>query len=168
MPFDWWDSQRVMVAFGYNRLIELGETDEVVLALVRSHHEHLDGTGYPDGLAGEAIPRPARIFAVIDAFDAMTSLRSYRSEVGHEAAKAALDELQSKAGTWYCPEAVEQFRRLYEAGKLDWILTYYNDAESMDSLMEIVLVPPPGILDPSEAGVTIVPQDEAKHAEESG
>ncbi len=137
---------------GYDRLKRLGETDEVVLSLVRSHHERLDGTGYPDGLVGDEVPTSARYFAVIDSFDAMTSLRSYRSEVGHDAAMQALDEIESKAGKWYCPVAVKMFRDLYESGKLDWILAYYNDEESMGSLMDIVQVP--GV-------VTTVRQDEA-------
>ena len=51
---------------------------------VRSHHEHFDGTGYPDGLAGEAIPIEARIMAVADAFDAMTSNRPYRRALPEE------------------------------------------------------------------------------------
>ena len=59
---------------GHERLIQMGERDPLVLALVRWHHERLDGSGYPDGLRGEAIPPVARLFAVIDTFDALTSL----------------------------------------------------------------------------------------------
>ena len=50
----------------------------------RSHHEHYDGTGYPDGLAGDAIPWIARIICVADAYDAMTSNRSYRNFLPQE------------------------------------------------------------------------------------
>ncbi|MBN2841151.1 MAG: HD-GYP domain-containing protein, partial [Coriobacteriia bacterium] len=49
-----------------------------IVPIVRHHHEHLDGSGYPDGIAGEAIPYPARLLAVADAFDAMTTERPYR------------------------------------------------------------------------------------------
>lgn len=136
---DEYDLIKQHTVFGYDRLVSMGETDEVVLQLVRSHHERLDGTGYPDGLKGEDIPRPARFFAVIDTFDAMTSLRSYRTEVGRDAALAAIAELESKAVTWFCPIAVRLLRELYESGKLDWILAYYNDEESMESLMGVVL-----------------------------
>ena len=48
------------------------------IPMIRNHHEHFDGSGYPDGLIGEAIPLEARIIAVPDAFDAMTSLRPHR------------------------------------------------------------------------------------------
>lgn len=114
-------------ALGHQRLLRLGETDPILLELVRHHHERLDGAGYPDGLRGGAIPRPAAYFAVIDSFDAMTSLRPYRSAIGPEAADAAIRELRDHAGTRYCADAVEGFASLYKDGHLDWILEYYND-----------------------------------------
>jgi HD-GYP domain-containing protein (c-di-GMP phosphodiesterase class II) len=119
---------------GYERLKRMGETDELVLALVRSHHEREDGTGYPEGLAGDAIPRAARFFAVIDSFDAMTSLRPYRREVGADAARRAITELRSLAGVRYDAHAVEMFSKLYETGRLDWILSYMNGPESLVDL----------------------------------
>jgi putative nucleotidyltransferase with HDIG domain len=112
---------------GWERLRRMGVEDSMILDVVRSHHERIDGTGYPDGLAGEQIPRAARWFAVIDGFDAMTSLRPYRDAVGEEAAWTAINELQAKAGTWYEPEAVEVFRSLLEAGRLDSTLEHLND-----------------------------------------
>ncbi len=115
-------------AKGHERLLTLGERDELVLALVRHHHERMDGTGYPDGLAGEAIPLTARHFAVIDAFDAMTSIRPYRSSVGPEAAERALGEIEAHRGAWYCDESVDMFTALYRSGTLGWILEYCNDA----------------------------------------
>ena len=57
-------------------------------AVVRSHHERWDGAGYPDGLAAEAIPLPARIFAVADVFDALTTVRPYRSPLSIAEARA--------------------------------------------------------------------------------
>jgi diguanylate cyclase (GGDEF)-like protein len=77
-----------------------------VAKLVRSSHEHFDGSGYPDGLAGEAIPLGARIVAVCDAFDAMTSSRPYRPPISVE---QALEELRTCAGTQFDPAVVEAF-----------------------------------------------------------
>ena len=81
---------------------------------VRSHHEHFDGTGYPDGLAGDAIPIEARIMAVADAFDAMTSNRPYRDSLPEE---DALAELRQNAGTHFDPRVVAAFERIYPAVK---------------------------------------------------
>ena len=77
-----------------------------VATLVRSSHERYDGTGYPDGLAGEAIPLASRIVFVCDAFDAMTSSRSYQAAMHEE---AALAELRRGAGSQFDPLAVEAF-----------------------------------------------------------
>ena len=81
---------------------------------VRSHHEHYDGTGYPDGLAAEAIPIEARIMAVADAFDAMTSNRPYRNALPEE---DALIELRRNAGTHFDPRVVAAFEQIYPAVK---------------------------------------------------
>jgi diguanylate cyclase (GGDEF)-like protein len=80
-----------------------------VARLVRSSHERFDGTGYPDGLAGEEIPLGSRVVAVCDAFDAMTSDRSYRAARSEE---EALAELQACAGSQFDPRVVEAFCRL--------------------------------------------------------
>jgi diguanylate cyclase (GGDEF)-like protein len=74
--------------------------------LIRSSHERIDGNGYPDGLAGEQIPIGARIIAVCDAFDAMTSDRPYRAATTSE---AALAELARCAGSQFDPEVVRAF-----------------------------------------------------------
>lgn len=81
-----------------------------VLGIVRSHHERLDGQGFPDGLSGNQIPREARIVAVVDAFDAMTTNRAYRAP---RTPADALDELRRCAGTHFDPEAVEAFLRAF-------------------------------------------------------
>ena len=114
-------------ALGYERLVRMGEDDPRVLALVRHHHERWDGGGYPDGLAGEDVPLEARYFAVIDSFDAMTSVRPYRRVIGEEAARLALVELEAGMGTRYWPQAVETFSRLFRGGSIDWVLHYFND-----------------------------------------
>lgn len=77
--------------------------------VVRHHHERYDGRGYPDGLAGDAIPLPARIVATADAFDAMTSERSYRDP---EPIEEALAELERGAGTHFDPATVAAFRTI--------------------------------------------------------
>jgi two-component system, cell cycle response regulator len=74
--------------------------------LIRSSHERIDGQGYPDGLAGQDIPLGARIIAVCDAFDAMTSERPYRRPMSIE---AALAELRSEAGSQFDATVVETF-----------------------------------------------------------
>ncbi len=112
---------------GHERLLSMGVDDPIMLDLVRWHHERLDGTGYPDGLAGEQIPLAARAFAVIDCFDALTSIRPYRADIGVDAAERAIAELRRHCGTWYWPEAVGRFERLYRTGALDWILHHLND-----------------------------------------
>ncbi len=77
-----------------------------VIAAVRHHHERWDGTGYPDGLAGSDIPLYARLVAVADAFDAITSTRPYRSSSGRD---DAIKQLRAGAGTQFDPEVVEAF-----------------------------------------------------------
>ena len=76
---------------------------------VAHHHEHWDGSGYPDGLAGEQIPLPARIIQVADVFDALTSTRSYRKAFQWT---KALDILQEEAGTTVDPKVCATFCRL--------------------------------------------------------
>ena len=83
----------------------MGEAVEIV----RSHHERFDGGGYPRGLRGEGIPIAARIFAIADSFDAMTSDRPYRSALTTEAAVA---EIRAGAGTQFDPTCVEAFEAL--------------------------------------------------------
>jgi two-component system, cell cycle response regulator len=82
-----------------------------VAKLVRSSHERWDGGGYPDGLVGEEIPLGARVVAVCDAFDAMTTNRPYRHRVNEP---AAIAELLACAGTQFDPEVVKAFVRVLE------------------------------------------------------
>jgi HD-GYP domain-containing protein (c-di-GMP phosphodiesterase class II) len=82
---------------------------------VLHHHERYDGDGYPEGLKGEAIPISARIIAVADTYDAMTTDRPYRGGMGPESALAELDRC---SGTQFCPRTVAAFRAAYDADEL--------------------------------------------------
>jgi len=77
---------------------------------VRAHHESFDGTGYPDGLAGEQIPLGARIISVADAYDAMTTTRPYRVGLPHE---EAVRRLLAGRGTQWDPRVIDTFLRLF-------------------------------------------------------
>ena len=81
--------------------------------VARQHHERLDGSGYPDGLAGEAISRPARIVAVADVVEAMSHHRPYRSSLGID---EALAEIARGAGTLYDADVVSACHRVFAAG----------------------------------------------------
>jgi putative two-component system response regulator len=91
---------------GERMLSPLAQELPEVLRIVRFHHERLDGRGFPDGLRGEKIPIEARIVAVADTFDAITTRRPYRDSRSPE---AAVEELRRVAGTQLDPEAVEAF-----------------------------------------------------------
>lgn len=124
------DERTVMqshAALGHERLVRMGEDDPVILGLVRHHHERFDGLGYPDRLAHDTIPLGARFFAVIDSFDAMTSVRPYRTDPGARAVDRAVAELRAGVGSRYAPEAVDVFASLLDSGEIDWILSYFRD-----------------------------------------
>ncbi len=80
-----------------------------VKSLILQHHERFDGTGYPAGLRGEQIVLSARMFAVVDAFEAMTSNRPYRFAMREE---KALDEIGQNAGTQFDPDIARTFVEL--------------------------------------------------------
>ena len=106
------DEWRVMRAHPLisESIVAAAELHPVVRAIARSSHERLDGRGYPEGLAGPAIPLPARIVAVADAFDALTTDRSYRAA---RSASFALAELRLHAGTQFCRRVVAALDRVY-------------------------------------------------------
>jgi len=74
--------------------------------IVRAHHERYDGSGYPNGLKGEEIPLEARIIAVVDTYDAITSERPYQPALGK---KKALEELRNGAGSQFDARVAEAF-----------------------------------------------------------
>jgi response regulator RpfG family c-di-GMP phosphodiesterase len=107
---DEWKIMRKHPEIG-RRMIENVPFLRGAVPIVYCHHERWDGTGYPQGLRGEAIPLGARIFAVVDAFDAMTFDRPYSRAISFEAAKA---EIQRCVGTHFDPAVVESFMRVPE------------------------------------------------------
>jgi len=86
-----------------------------VAAVVRCHHEHWDGTGYPEGLGGESIPIGARIVAIANAFDAMLHERPYRAAMGPS---DAIETLNLAAGREFDPELVDAFVQLVTEGEV--------------------------------------------------
>jgi HD-GYP domain-containing protein (c-di-GMP phosphodiesterase class II)/signal transduction histidine kinase len=90
----------------------LGLVREIIL----SHHEHWDGSGYPQGLRGESIPIGSRILAVVDAWESMTTVRPWRPALATEQAVA---ELRREAGKQFDPEVLEAFIRLLDEGDGD-------------------------------------------------
>jgi len=94
-----WALVRTHPSRGERLLNDVPELRDVAL-IVRHHHERWDGVGYPDGLAGEEIPQGARVVLACDAFDAMTSKRSYRPTLS---TAAALEEMRAGAGTQFDP-----------------------------------------------------------------
>jgi HD-GYP domain-containing protein (c-di-GMP phosphodiesterase class II) len=82
---------------------------------VKYHHEQVNGKGYPNGLRGEQIPFIAKIVAVADTYDAMTTDRPYRKAMEKE---AAIEELMRCSGTQFDKEVVEAFIRAYQKGEI--------------------------------------------------
>jgi HD-GYP domain-containing protein (c-di-GMP phosphodiesterase class II) len=110
---DEWRLMRTHVLEGERMLDQVGGFMSDVGRIVRSHHERWDGGGYPDGLAGEAIPLEARIVSCCDAWNAMTTTRSYR---GAMPAAAAASELRVNAGTQFDPRVVAEVLALAGLG----------------------------------------------------
>jgi HD-GYP domain-containing protein (c-di-GMP phosphodiesterase class II) len=105
---DEWREMRAHPELGYKMLKDI-EFLKSALPIVRYHHERYNGTGYPYGLEGKEIPLEARIFAVADAFDAITSERPYKQARTYEQACAVL---QSDSGKYFDPEVVAAFLKV--------------------------------------------------------
>ncbi len=108
-----WELMKLHPKLGWEMLRDIAFLEESA-RIVLAHHERYDGKGYPNGLAGEEIPLGARIFAVADTFDAMTSDRPYRKALPYSRAR---QELIDFAGTQFDPRVVEAFLRVPES---DW------------------------------------------------
>lgn len=116
-PFDLTASERDLIqthaAKGADLLLDLNSVDSEIVATVRHHHERYDGKGYPDGIAGEAIPLAARIVMMSDSIDAMLSDRPYRKALSLDQVK---DELVRCSGSQFDPKIVKS---VLDAGTLD-------------------------------------------------
>ncbi len=112
LDVDEWEAVRAHPVIGAN-ILELIPSLQDVIPLVRHHHERYDGTGYPQGLTGEEIPFGARILAVADAFEAMTSSRPYRHAMPPAQATAILKEGMGKQ---WDAEVVKAFLRCWAKG----------------------------------------------------
>ena len=108
---DEWETMRRHPEIG-KRLVQAVPFLKGAVPIIYSHHEKWDGSGYPQGLRGEAIPLGARIFTVVDAFDAMTFDRPYSKAIPFDAAYA---EIKRCAGSHFDPAVVEAFLRVPEA-----------------------------------------------------
>jgi HD-GYP domain-containing protein (c-di-GMP phosphodiesterase class II) len=108
---DEWFIMKQHPIWGGDMLAEASFLQPAALEIIQSHHERWDGTGYPRRLAGEAIPLAARIFAVVDTYDAITSDRPYRRARPHAVAVA---ELQRVAGHQLDPRLVQAFVEIPE------------------------------------------------------
>ncbi|WP_374717941.1 HD-GYP domain-containing protein [Neobacillus sp.] len=100
------------------------------ICVIRSHHERWDGNGYPDKLKGEEIPFLARVIAIADAFDAMTSSRSYRAALPVEEAYTRIIEGR---GSQFDPILVEQFKKVYP----DWVKFHITYPWEQNLLKEV-------------------------------
>jgi HD-GYP domain-containing protein (c-di-GMP phosphodiesterase class II) len=109
------------------RLIGDSPMFEIERTVARWHHERWDGSGYPDGLRGDAIPLPARIVAVADAFDALTTERPYKRAWS---LTEAYDEIVRVRRTLFCPLVVDALAALRRDGRLASILESAGDEHS--------------------------------------
>lgn len=100
------DIMKTHTTIGAKLIEQIPDLSPEIPAIARSHHERWDGLGYPEGLRGEQIPLLARIVAVADAFDAMTSDRPYRQHMPHD---VAFGEVEKQAGKQFDPELAAAF-----------------------------------------------------------
>jgi putative nucleotidyltransferase with HDIG domain len=115
-----WAIMKTHTVVGEQMLQQVGGLLSSVGVVVRASHERWDGGGYPDGLAGEAIPVPARICAACDAFNAMTTDRSYRKALP---LSVAVEELRKNSGTQFAPDVVDALIAVVARDTPDWELT---------------------------------------------
>src|SRR6201981_2081133 len=90
-----------------------------VLPIIRHHHEKLDGSGYPDGLRGDAIPITARVLQIVDVYDALTTDRPYKKAFSITDALQTMKEEVAKG--WWDPKVFDQFERLVRTGTADFL-----------------------------------------------
>jgi len=123
-----WDIMRLHPEYGVQMIEEMDYLAPVV-PMILHHHERWDGSGYPSGLSGEEIPEEARLLAVIDSFDAMTTDRPYRSAMPPE---LALEEIKQRAGVQFDPKMVEIFQQIWVSSVVKSIIR--DHVESGDEM----------------------------------
>ena len=104
---------------------------EIARQVARWHHEHWDGGGYPDGLAGHQIPFIARVVAVADVFDALISKRPYKDAWPPD---VAMQEIRRMAGSHLDPQIVGAFNELWEQGVIGRIAEEINEEGAEEQL----------------------------------
>ncbi len=134
-PDEWAIVQRHTID-GQRMLENVGGVLSRVGVIVRASHESYDGGGYPDGLAGDAIPIEARICSACDAFSAMTTDRSYRAAMP---VVQALAELRRCAGSQFDPDVVAILVKIVEANEPRWVLTSDSTAYAPASTISTVI-----------------------------
>jgi putative nucleotidyltransferase with HDIG domain len=141
---DEWAEMRRHSEIGASILVEVEDYQDVA-AIVRSHHERFDGAGYPDGLARDEIPLLARIIAVADAYNAMTTKRPYRDAMPPD---VAIEQLLNGRGSQFQGDLVDAFVRVLEREHETYRLGVKTDF-SLESMQHQELAPPPAV--PSSA-----------------
>ena len=116
---DEWAIMKTHTVEGERMLQRVGGLLSSVGVVVRASHERWDGGGYPDGLAGEQIPLAARIVSACDAFNAMTTDRSYRKALP---LAVAVGELRANAGSQFAPDVVDALIAVVERDEPGWEL----------------------------------------------
>lgn len=130
-----YDRIKQHTVIGYEIILQAGMFNELLPA-IRSHHERIDGKGYPDGLVGDEIPLMAKILAISDAFDAMVADRPYRKGLPVE---EALQEIRRGSGTQFDEELAQHFIGIIERlprGELESIIR--QDTQSQKQLQEAI------------------------------
>jgi len=115
------------------------------LAMIRSHHERWDGTGYPDGLKGDEIPLLARVVAVADVYHAIVSHRPYR---GGASPVQGVQEIKAMSGTQFDPRVVQALVALWHKGSLTDLAIESGQAAELRSILDL-----PASLSPPAPGV---------------
>ncbi len=128
------DGHRVAEDFRRLRSAFEAQRARLLAEVIRHHHERLDGKGYPDGLRGEEIPLIARIFAVVDVFDALTSERSYKSPMGLD---EAMQIILHESGSHFDPRIATAFMDIAPA--LYVTITQAETNELRQRLHEVLL-----------------------------
>jgi len=136
------------VTLGASIIDKAGPLRDLV-AIVRHHHEHYNGHGYPDGLRGSEIPIGSAILAVADAFDAMTSHRAYHAA---RSVDAAVEELQLHAGTQFHPQVVDGLTRILEQERATGSAWY----RALETRIDSAAAPPPAASAPGSEEAALV------------